>query len=73
MAKTWNQLSSTQRRLIVAVGVAEAALKAAMLVDLKRRRPGQVHGPRWLWACSALVNSGGVIPAAYFLFGRAKP
>ena len=66
----WQELSRNQRRIVVAVAVVEAGLKAAMLLDLRRRSAGQVRGRRWLWASSALVNSGGVLPAAYFLAGR---
>jgi hypothetical protein len=70
MGKRWSDLSAGQRRLIVGAGVVEAGLKAAMLVDLRRRTAAQVNGPRWLWAASVVVNTAGVIPAAYFLVGR---
>jgi hypothetical protein len=66
----WTDLSRRQRALIIGVAVAETALKAAMVLDLKRRGPDQVRGPRLLWASTSLVNSGGLIPAAYFLLGR---
>ena len=70
MSKRWQDLSGWQRKLIVIVGVVEAALKAAMLLDLRRRQDTQVRGSRRLWALSALVNSAGIIPVAYFLAGR---
>jgi hypothetical protein len=41
-----------------------------MLVDLKRRPVERVRGPKWVWASTALVNSAGVAPVAYFLIGR---
>ncbi|BAL89373.1 hypothetical protein AMIS_41530 [Actinoplanes missouriensis 431] len=72
MAQRWSDLSSSQRRTIVVVGVVETALKVAMAVDLKRRPPEQIRGPKWVWATATLVNSAGIIPVAYFLFGRVK-
>jgi hypothetical protein len=69
---TWKDLSRTQRRAIVAVGVAETVLKAAMLADLRRRPAARVRGPKLLWAASTLVNSAGLIPAVYFLAGRVR-
>jgi hypothetical protein len=72
MPKRWQDLGQVQRRAIVGVAVAETVLKAAMLIDLKRRRANEVRGPRWLWAASALTNSAGVVPAAYFVFGRVR-
>jgi hypothetical protein len=70
--KRWNDLSPAQQRTVVVVGVVETVLKVAMAVDLKRRPAEQVRGPKWLWGTATLVNSAGVIPAAYFLFGRVK-
>jgi len=70
MATSWSRLSQGKRRLIVAVAVAETALKIAMLVDLKRRPAAQVKGSKRVWAASALVNSAGIIPVASFVFGR---
>ena len=70
MAKGWKDLSEGQRTAVVAAAAAEAALKLAMLVDLKRRPASLVRGPKWLWASTALVNSAGVLPVLYFLVGR---
>ncbi|MBB2948194.1 hypothetical protein FB565_007977 [Actinoplanes lutulentus] len=72
MARRWSDLSASQRRTIVVVGLVETALKTAMAVDLKRRPAEQVRGPKWVWATATLVNSAGVIPVAYFLFGRVR-
>ncbi|BCJ47485.1 hypothetical protein GCM10010168_18430 [Actinoplanes ianthinogenes] len=72
MAGHWQDLSQGQRRMIVGLAVAETAFKAVMLIDLKRRQASEVRGPKWLWASTALVNSAGLLPAAYFLFGRVK-
>jgi hypothetical protein len=72
MARRWKDLSEGQRRLIITAGAVETALKAAMLIDLKRRPAGQVRGPKWLWASTALINSAGVLPVAYFIAGRVR-
>ena len=73
MARRWSDLSSRSRRLILAAAVAETGLKAAVLVDLKRRPADQVRGSRRIWAASTLVNSAGLIPLSYFAFGRRRP
>lgn len=70
MSKRWQDLSGIQRKLIVTVGLIETALKIAMLLDLRRRPDSQVRGSRRLWALSALTNSAGIVPLAYFLVGR---
>jgi hypothetical protein len=73
MARRWGDLSARSRKLIIAVAVVEAGLKAAVLVDLKRRTASQVRGSRRMWAAAMLVNSAGLIPLSYFLFGRRRP
>ncbi|HMK11530.1 MAG TPA: hypothetical protein VK461_08125 [Acidimicrobiales bacterium] len=70
--KRWDDLSPAQQRAIMAVAMVEAALKAAMLLDLKRRPAEQVRGSKRLWAMSTVINSAGVIPIAYFVFGRQR-
>lgn len=68
MAKRkWSDLSEGKRRLIVVAGVAEACLKAAMLIDIKRRPANQIRGPKWLWTPLAFVNLVG--PVSYFVLG----
>jgi len=37
MARRWSDLSDRSSRLIVAAAIAEAILKAAVVIDLKRR------------------------------------
>jgi hypothetical protein len=72
MAKQRSNLSDRQHRIIIAVAAVEAALKAAMLIDLKRRPAGQVRGPKWLWASTALLNTAGIAPLTYFFVGRTS-
>ena len=72
--RTWSDLDGSTRKLIIAVAVAEGILKAAALIDIKRRPASQIRGPKWLWApVVAVVNSAGVVPISYFVFGRRQP
>jgi len=71
--RQWSDLSPRSRGLIVAAATAEAGLKAAALIDIKRRPASQIRGPKWLWAAVVvLVNSFGGAPLSYFLFGRRR-
>ena len=70
MRKRWSDLSERNRRIIVVVAAVEAALKVLMLADLKRRPADQVKGSKRLWAFSSVINSAGLIPISYFVFGR---
>jgi hypothetical protein len=70
MAKRWSDLSPGARKAIIVVGIAEAALKAAAAIDIKRRPADQIRGPKWAWAAGLVINSAGVIPISYFVFGR---
>ena len=47
MASTrgWSDLSERTRRLIIVSAVAEGILKAAALIDIKRRPANQIRGP----------------------------
>ncbi len=72
MAKRWSDLSPRTRKLIIVAGVAEAGLKAAAAIDLKRRPADQVRGPKWAWFAALFVNSAGLIPLSYFVFGRRR-
>jgi hypothetical protein len=71
MAGRWSDLSKRNRRLIVAAGTVDGALRLTALADLARRPASQVRGPKWAWALALLVvGSVGVLPVAYFRFGR---
>jgi hypothetical protein len=65
--KSWNELSPIQRKRVVVLGIAQFALTAAALADLRRRDPAQLRGSRRLWTLVAFVNFVG--PIAYFAFG----
>ena len=75
MAKRgWGDLSEGTRRLIIVTAVAESILKGAALIDIKRRPADQIRGPKWLWVpVVAVVNSLGIVPISYFVFGRRRP
>ncbi|TWD82751.1 hypothetical protein FB561_3891 [Kribbella amoyensis] len=71
--KAWGELSPQEQKLAVAGGAVDGVLRLIALVDLKRRSAGEVRGSRGVWAISVgLVNSMGLVPIAYFLFGRRK-
>jgi hypothetical protein len=71
-ATKWSDLSPRTRKLITAGAIAEAALKAAALIDLRRRPASRVRGSKRLWALAMIVNSAGIIPLSYFAFGRRR-
>jgi hypothetical protein len=75
MAKRrWSDLSEGNRRLLLIGAAVEGVLKIIALVDLKSRPAAQVRGRKWVWGTGiTLANSVGVVPLAYFLFGRRRP
>jgi hypothetical protein len=71
--RRWSDLSERTRRLLVAAAVADGALRIAALVDIKRRPEGQIRGRKQVWAALvAIVNSAGLVPISYFVFGRRR-
>lgn len=68
--KRWADLSDGQRRLLIAAAVAEASLKIVALIDIQRRPPSQIRGPKALWRAALAVNLLG--PLSYFVFGRKR-
>jgi len=69
----WSDLSERNRRLIVLGGLFDAMLRIAALFDLRRRTPDEVRGSKRTWeVLVSLVNSAGVLPLAYFVFGRRR-
>jgi hypothetical protein len=71
--RKWIDLSPRTRRLIVTVGLCEAVLKLAALIDLARRPASEVRGPKWRWALVIIAtNSVGAVPIAYFARGRRR-
>ncbi len=73
MPRRWADLSPRTRKRILVVGAVEGVLKVAALVDLVRRPADEVRGSKAAWATAiVLVNSGGAVPVAYFVRGRAR-
>jgi hypothetical protein len=69
----WSDLSERTRRLIIAAAVADATLRVAALIDIKRQPASQIRGPKQVWAAAvAIINSAGVLPISYFVFGRRR-
>ena len=69
----WDQLSPARKRLVVAVGVVDAGMRAWALVDLRNRPADEVNGPKAAWAMAlTVVNSAGLLPTAYLLLGRRR-
>ena len=72
--KQWSDLSKRTRKLLIITAAVEGILKAAALVDIKRRPASQIRGPKWMWAAAmAVVGSAGVLPISYFVYGRQRP
>ena len=72
--RKWSDLSEGTRKLIIIAAVADSILKGAALIDIKRRPANQIRGPKWLWVpVIVVVNSAGVVPISYFVFGRRRP
>ena len=67
-ARRWNDLSGTQRRLLVLLAVVQVSLALAAWVDLARRPADQVNGRKPAWAAAIAVNFVG--PLLYFCRGR---
>ncbi|MBB2891304.1 hypothetical protein [Flexivirga oryzae] len=73
LTQKWRALSPLQRRLAVAAAAIDTAAKTAAVIDLARRPADAVRGPKVAWAVALpVVNSAGLLPAAYFLFGRRR-
>jgi hypothetical protein len=71
--RRWSNLSKRTRVLLITVAVADGALKVAALIDIQRRPASQIRGRKGMWAAAvALVNSAGVVPASYFVFGQRR-
>ena len=69
----WSDLSPRSQRLIVIGAAVETGLKAVALVDLKRRPASEIRGAKWMWVpLPTGVNSAGVAPLTYFLWGRHR-
>jgi hypothetical protein len=71
--RRWSDLSQRTRMLLITVAVADGALKVAALIDIQRRPASQIRGRKGMWAAAViLINSAGVVPVSYFVFGQRR-
>lgn len=68
--KRWAEMSTPQRAMVVLGSGLQIALALAAWIDLAKRRPEQVKGPKGRWAGIIGINFVG--PIAYFAFGRRR-
>lgn len=68
--KSWSEMTPTQRKVVVAVGIAEVALTTWCARDLKSRPQELVRGPKLLWGPALSVQPLG--PIAYLVWGRRR-
>jgi hypothetical protein len=69
----WDELPPARKRLMITVGVVDAGMRAWALMDLKNRPVDEVNGTKAAWALAlTVVNSAGLLPTAYLLFGRRR-
>ena len=61
-------MSARRRAAMLALFSVELALTATALVDLARRPPAGVRGPKAAWALGCFVQPVG--PVAYLVLGR---
>ena len=66
--RQWRRLSPPQRTMMVAGVVVQVTLFAAAQVDITKRNPEEIRGPKLLWRLICLVNFIG--PILYFSIGR---
>jgi hypothetical protein len=69
--KKWSDLTSGQRKAMIALGTVEVALASAAYIDLMRRPADEVNGSKGTWAAIIAINIVG--PIAYFTRGRKAP
>jgi len=69
--KRWSDLSPRTRKLILVGSAIDTGLKAAALIDLKKRSDDEINGSRRKWGLAlTFVNTAGVLPVVYFVRGR---
>ena len=66
----WKDLSDGERTAILVAASIQLSLAATAWVDLARRPPELVRGPKAAWAVAIAVNFVG--PISYFAVGRIR-
>jgi hypothetical protein len=68
--KSWGDMTPTQKKIVVVTGIAEVALTAWCVNDLRQRPAELVRGPKLLWGPALSVQPLG--PIAYLVWGRKR-
>lgn len=68
--RRWSELSSAQRRAVLALGSLQLFLAVRAWVDLARRPAEAINGRKPVWA--ALIAVSWVGPLSYFRWGRRR-
>jgi hypothetical protein len=68
--KSWSDMTPTQKKVVVAVGIVEVAVTTWCVRDLKDRPQELVRGPKILWGPALSVQPFG--PIAYLVWGRRR-
>jgi hypothetical protein len=68
--KSWGDMTPTQKKIVVVTGIAEVALTAWCVKDLRQRPAELVRGPKLLWGPAMSVQPLG--PIAYLVWGRKR-
>ncbi|MCZ4537748.1 hypothetical protein O4159_20300 [Gordonia terrae] len=68
MSKTWNDLTSTERKGLLALISVQVTLAVAAWVDLATRPAAKVRGSKKKWAGVIAINFIG--PVVYYTRGR---
>ena len=68
--RRWEDLSPTEQRAIIAVGLLTTLWQLAMLWDLSRRPAEDVRGSKRAWVLASFVRPVGQI--AYYAWGRRR-
>lgn len=68
--KTWNDLSTEQKRGIGLAATVQVALLLFALYDWFRRPSDEMRGPKFVWLPLLFVNFIG--PLSYLRFGRVQ-
>lgn len=73
MAKKWKDLSNRQKGAVIATTAVDMGLRTWAGRDLASRTQEEVNGPKWVWGLGlGVVNSVGILPAAYLIWGRKR-
>jgi hypothetical protein len=68
--KSWSEMTSLQKKVVVAAGVVEVAVTTWCVRDLRQRPDSLVRGPKLLWGPAMSIQPFG--PIAYLVWGRKR-